>query len=184
MAIDSSNKQIEAEYVFRIINDFELCKLDWCLYTDLYLQGSARVNTLNSKAPHFFARVQSNLMENTIIRISRLTDRYQQKDKKNLTLESLKEDGADVFGISEQYGAVQSSVENIRKVRHKVYAHRDLQVAIAEDPSTLLGTIFFNDITHSIDLIESFINAYCDAKGFNRTNSSPRVDINGIISSS
>ena len=103
------------------------------------------MNVLNNIAGSFFGWVQINLIENTALRIARLTDPSKQGKNSNLTLELLKEHGEKkkMFGV---------------------------------------GELRLSQITRSIELIEAFINNFCEASVFEKLKCKNPIEIEQILS--
>jgi len=120
-----------------LYNEVVWINAKWLEYRKLYTHSAKRVDLLNNTAPFFFRIVQIVLWENVILHIARLTDPPQspgkKKLKKNLTLLRLP------LAIRKQ--TLQQEVKTLvdeavsksrfaRDWRNRLYAHRDLDLAL------------------------------------------------------
>jgi HEPN superfamily AbiU2-like protein len=153
--------------LLRLIDSFHICEADWDLYQQLFMNGPARANTLNSLSGPLFAAIHLCLIEITFVRISKLTDGRKTGKNLNLTLDALREENKRGFGMEEKYKEIieSAAVEKIRSYRNKIIAHSDLATAQAPDPSTELGSVIHNNVTMALDYIRAFLYEYCNEVG-------------------
>jgi hypothetical protein len=142
--------------LLRLIDSFHICEADWNLYQQLFTNGPARANTLNSLSGPLFAAIHLCLIEITFVR-----------KNLNLTLDALREENKHGFGMEEKYKEIieSAAVEKIRSYRNKIIAHSDLATAQAPDPSTELGSVIHNNVTMALDYIRAFLYEYCNEVG-------------------
>jgi hypothetical protein len=153
--------------LLKLIDNFHICEADWELYQQLFMNGPARANTLNSLSGPFFAAIHRCLIEITFVRIAKLTDKRETGKFQNLTLDTLREENKDRFGIEERYTATVESaaVKTIRDYRRKIFAHTDLDISRLPDPSTELGQVIHNHVIRALEHIRAFLYEYCREVG-------------------
>src|SRR5262245_54127369 len=157
--------------LLKLIDNFHICEADWSLYQQLFMNGPARANTLNNLSGPFFVAIHRCLIEITFVRIFKLTDPRESGPKnnrrKNLTLDALREENKDIFGMEEKYKVIIESeaVKKIRSYRNKIFGHTDLATAQTPDPSTMLGSVIHNNVTMSLAYIRAFLYECCNEIG-------------------
>ena len=153
--------------LLKLIDNFHICDADWKLYQQLFMNGPARASMLNSLSGPFFAAIHRCLIEITFVRISKLNDERKTGKYLNLTLDTLREENKDRFGMKEKYEATVESaaVKTIRDYRRKIFAHTDLDISRLPDPSTELGQVIHNHVTMALEHIRAFLYEYCREVG-------------------
>jgi hypothetical protein len=141
--------------LLKLIDNFHICEADWKLYQQLFMNGPARANTLNSLSGSFFAAIHRCLIEVTFVRIAKLTDKREMGKFQNLTLDTLNAENMLRYGMKEKYEAIVESaaVKTIRDYRRKIFAHTDLDISRLPDPSTELGQVIHNHVTMALEHI-------------------------------
>jgi len=169
--------------LLRLIDNFHICEADWKLYQQLFMNGPARANTLNSLSGPLFAAIHRCLIEITFVRIAKLTDKRETGKFQNLTLDTLREENKHRFGIEERYTATVESaaVKTIRDYRRKIFAHTDLDISRLPDPSTELGQVIHNHVTMALEHIRTFLYEYCNEVGLSIPQPRPVPNIDEFL---
>lgn len=112
--------------------------LTWDMYRSLYMESEEQVELLNRTAGLFFNRLQTFLYQETFLSISRITDRPQTAGSDNASLRQLVAQ-LEPHISAEEHTAVSEAVETaedeatkVKKYRHKMLAHRDLDATLGE----------------------------------------------------
>jgi AbiU2 len=178
---------MDRQDLFKLIDNFHICEADWNLYQQLFMNGPPRANTLNQLSGPFFAAIHRCLIEITFVRIFKLTDPWEsghgKNRRKNLTLDALREENKQRYGIEERYNAIMEleAVKKIRLYRNKIFAHADLATAQAPDKSTVLGAVIHNDVSMALDYIRSFLYEYCNEVGLPTPLPHPVPDVDELL---
>ena len=112
----------------------------WGEYLELFGTKPSRIELVNKAAPLFFGVIQDVLWEDVILHIARLTDEPRTFDKENLTIKMLPEYIDDPQLNASLYKLIKSSkkaVKFCRDWRNRLYAHRDLQLAVESGANQL-----------------------------------------------
>lgn len=110
--------------------------LKWQEYVELFGKKPSRVDLLNKAAPLFFRVVQDTLWDDILLHIAKLTDPPKSAGKPNLTIRRLPE----LVGNQELDSLVEKALEATefcRDWRHRRIAHRDLDLALAQNAQPL-----------------------------------------------
>jgi len=117
----------------------------WMMYEQLYGTSEARIDALNKVAPTFFAVLQSVLMDEAQLTLSRLGDPARTGRRENLTLETLTQQ-IEQLGLPPLAGELRQKLEAFRQScdaivarRNKRIAHYDLQTHQRADSEGLRG---------------------------------------------
>lgn len=120
-----------------------------------------RRNILSAAAPEYFAWTQQLLLDDVLMRISRLTDPPGNRHQENLTLEGLLRTTAWKTSAPEKWERFAQRLDDVRKQcsasrahRHKRLSHNDLTIASKQSP---LPEITFVQIDEAVGQIERFI---------------------------
>jgi AbiU2 len=109
----------------------------WQEFHDLYASKTARVDLLNKAAPAFFRTVQDVLFEAIVLNIALLTDPPESVGKRNLTIQRLPlliQDEETSREVKERVRETLEAAEFCRDWRNRRLAHRDLALALEEEP--------------------------------------------------
>lgn len=111
----------------------------WHEYVELFGKTPSRIDLLNKSAPLFFKIVQDSLWEEVLLHIARLTDPPKSAGYDNLTIRRLSGIvNQEVEGIiSKQIDKAVNSSNFCRDWRNRHIAHRDLKLAMDEQPKQL-----------------------------------------------
>src|SRR5262245_26634561 len=108
----------------------------WQMFKQLFMSGKPRLDVLAKMAPAFFGLMHTVLLEDVLSGIARITDKPQILKSENLVLRQLL-DGLDPAAhgplhseLSSKLVTVETTCEPIRKIRHKVFSHRDYDTAL------------------------------------------------------
>lgn len=111
-------------------------------YRELFVEDSSRVDLLNQTASTFFHVVQQALFREIVVRFSSATDRAKTGGNHNLSLPfivekieelQLSESSELIITLREKLSLIRNGVVQIRKIRDKIVAHRDLEHALRKD---------------------------------------------------
>jgi hypothetical protein len=116
----------------------------WSIYSQLFCQGDARLEFLDSMAPGFFVIVRDSLLNELIVGLCRLTDPSTTGRRENLTLarlaESLEVANIDP-AIRQQFASYLVSLDQtcspLRAWRNRRLGHSDLPTALGNSPDPL-----------------------------------------------
>lgn len=108
----------------------------WHQYVELFGTKPERIDLLNAAASTFFRIVQDSLWDDTLLRLSRLTDPVESGGRKrNLTLKRLPDAIVDEEFCYEVQVLIEKAHEKTtfaRDHRNRRIAHRDLDLAFSE----------------------------------------------------
>ncbi len=113
---------------------------NWREYVELFGTKPERIDLLNRAAPAFFAMLQDQLWEGSLLHLARLTDRSKtlnNKDKSNLTIHALPPLLSDVnlkAHVDSLIAIATNGTKFAQDWRNRHIAHRDLKLAL--NPST------------------------------------------------
>jgi hypothetical protein len=123
-----------------IHNEVAWLYLKWDQYRALFGTKPERIDLLNGVSPLFFHILQDVMWEDTLLSLSRLTDREEIGGKTNLTVRRLPALIADPQVKHEVLDAVETAIERsafARQWRNRHIAHRDLALALKEPTKEL-----------------------------------------------
>jgi hypothetical protein len=150
-------------------NELAVLYFRWKEYVELFGTKPGRVELLNRAASTFFRTIQDTLWETTLLHLARLTDSPISYGRKNLTIRNLAEFIDDVNFKLEVEQLVQVALketEFARDWRHRLSAHRDLNLAL-NDPSATVPTGSKAQVDAALKAIADVMNAvqghYMDA---------------------
>ena len=166
--MNSIPKQIpsELEDIFEKLRwEIAILHLRWTLYRQLFGTNKKRIELLNKTAPLFFNQLHFVLLEDTILGLARLTESRVSSGHENLVLKQLWE-GID----SSKYPNLSDNLNNrlktvgkkcgpFRTYRHKIFAHRDLKIALSRKKNSLPG-ISKKMVKDALDEIRMFMNEF------------------------
>lgn len=140
-----------------------LLHINWKEYVELFGTNEQRIELLNKAAPSFFRRLQDELLEATLLHIARLTDPPVSLGKReNLTLQNLP--GLIMDGNVKK--EVQTAVDRAgaeaafaRDWRNRRIAHRDLSLAIDDQPAKPLESGSRGQINKIVKAMADVMNA-------------------------
>jgi hypothetical protein len=109
-----------------------LLRIEWGEFIELFGKKPSRVDLMNEAAPAFFTMVQRLLWEETLLSISRLTERPFTGTKENLTVQRLAGcvgDKPTAQEVTECAEEAVNAADFCRDWRNRRIAHRDLALA-------------------------------------------------------
>jgi len=135
----------------------------WKVYRQVFAGGQEDIDLLNRYASFFFRVVQQALFEDTLLGISRLTDRAKTRGKENRSLESFI-DQVKLLNHVELEAHLAQDLAEIRHLckpfrdwRNRRIAHSDLPTALKVDAEPLPG-ISRASIEEALGAIRKFMN--------------------------
>ena len=154
----------EVEPVFESLQD-DLVWLHgrWKLYRQLYGVSELRIELLNETASSFFHQLQNTLLDDVTLSIARMTEKKEVAGRENLVLAQLidkldKSEFSELRSrLEEQLDEIEKVCEPLRKNRHRLIAHRDLEAAISDSED--LPGISRAMIEDALEEIRTFMNA-------------------------
>jgi hypothetical protein len=149
------------EVLSLLVNDAVFLRFAWDNHRFLYRDSDERVTVLNAAAASYFQLTEQLLVDDVLMRISRLTDAAGNRHQENLTLESLirasdweTSDPAKWFRFRSRLSEVYLCCATCRVHRNKRLSHNDSEVATKQTP---LPTVTIGDIDGAVKAIERFI---------------------------
>jgi len=133
----------------------------WKLYRQLYAESELRIELLNETASSFFYQLQNTLLDDVILSIARMTERKEIAGRENLVLAQIidKLDDSkhsDLQGrLERQLAKIEEVCKPLRKNRHQLIAHRDLEAAISD---TDVPGISRAQVEEALSAIRKFMN--------------------------
>jgi hypothetical protein len=149
----------------RLFDQLVLLDDAWATYRYLFGTSQERVRILNACAHWYFALTQRLLLAETILGISRLTDRPTTAGQENLVLDRLLEDPALEerttlkAGLAAAIADARAAAAPIRAHRHKYVAHLDRDLAIGKPEEPLPG-LSRESITAVIQKLQAVYNLH------------------------
>ena len=151
MARPLTADEVKAEYVavmgpelgavfYALYNELSWLHIRWRQYVQLFGEKPSRVDLLNGAAGLFFRVVQDGLWEDTLLHLSRITDRPETAGRQNLTIQRLPALLTDSVLATEVQALVDKAVSRsafARDWRNRRIAHSDLALAIKEGAQPL-----------------------------------------------
>lgn len=107
----------------------------WQQFNELFGENDKRIDLLNRKAPLFFLLVQSALIDQMLLSITRLAEPPGSGERRNLTVRSLLELVDDTTlrdEIQRQCTALDDKIKFAVSVRNKRIAHHDQATALRQ----------------------------------------------------
>lgn len=136
----------------------------WRMYRQLYGTSEARVEALNKVAPTFFGTLQSILLDEVQLSLSRLADPARTGRRENLTLETLIE-GVERLDIPSLPAELRTGLEAYRRAcegilqrRNRRIAHYDLNTHVSASRESLDGPSRA-EIERALDALRAFMRA-------------------------
>jgi hypothetical protein len=111
----------------------------WDEYVELFGTSPERIDLLNKAAPTFFRMLQDTLFDNTLLHISRVTDRSRSSGHENLSIRAIPPFVAELAArhrIQALVDAAVNEAEFSRDWRNRRIAHSDLDLALAKNGNT------------------------------------------------
>jgi hypothetical protein len=167
----SSAAETKAEYVtvmgpelgpifYALYNELSWLHIRWRQYLQLFGEKPSRVDLLNGAAGLFFRDVQDALWEDTLLHVSRITDRPETGGRQNLTIQRLPALLTDPAFAAEVQTLVDNAVSRsafARDWRNRRIAHSDLALAIKEGAKPLAGGSR-STVVEALDTIGAVLN--------------------------
>lgn len=125
---------------YALYNELVWLHLRWRQYVTLFGTKPTRIELLNRAAGLFFRVVQDSLFEDTLLHLSRMTDKAVIRGRPNLTVQRLPALVTDQDLAAEVRSLVDDAVEKAgfaRDWRNRHIAHSDLALAIQEGAKPL-----------------------------------------------
>jgi hypothetical protein len=125
---------------FRLYNEFAWLHLRWHQFRVLFGTKPERVRLLNAAAGLLFRLVQDSRWEDTLLHISRITDKVDTGGRPNLTirlLPGLVTDSTLAAALQESVSDAVTKTEFARDWRNRRIAHADLALAMKEGAKPL-----------------------------------------------
>jgi len=149
--------------------DIALLHLEWQQYRQLYGTNPERIDILNRIAPSCFYIIKETLWNNTLLHISRLTDKVQSCGKPNLCLRQLVQilpKGSLNQEVDKLIIIAEKRAEPIRELRNQFIAHYALNL-IQEHNFKLLPKTSRKLVEDVLEAIRNTMNCveerYCQA---------------------
>lgn len=123
-----------------LYNDFAWLRVKWGEYKELFGTKPERLEILNSSAGLFFRVVQDTMWEDTLLHLSRLTDKVSVGRKKNITIRRLPElcvNDSLRISLQDLVDQAITATEFARDWRNRQIGHRDFDLAINHDAKPL-----------------------------------------------
>ncbi len=114
-------------------NEWAWLRVKWGEYLKLFGTSPERVELLSSAAGRFFRMLQDTLWEDTLLHLSRLTDRQHSAGRSNLTIRALPklcDDPELRAGVARLVETAVGATEFARDWRNRHVGHRDLELAL------------------------------------------------------
>ncbi|AML49982.1 hypothetical protein [Falsihalocynthiibacter arcticus] len=121
------------EAYYYVSNSFINLKIKWRFFQNFFVGSPERVELLNNVLPIFFHVVEKSLFREVILGICRLLDPIKNGRNDNLSLLQWFEflpDGSDKEDMRRRIAALEKTAIGCRRLRNKVLAHSDLNVAV------------------------------------------------------
>ena len=116
-------------------NECVWAHMKWHEHLQMFGSAESRIDLLNEAAPQFFRLLQGVLFEDSLLHISRLTDKAEMGRNKNLSIQALPALVTEPDLRAEVETLVKVAVEKslfARDWRNRHIAHRDLRLALTE----------------------------------------------------
>jgi hypothetical protein len=143
-----------------LYNELSWLHIRWRQYVQLSGEKPSRVDLLNRTAGLFFRVVQDGLWEDTLLHLSRITDRPETGARENLPIQRLPALLPDTALASEIQTLVEEAVTRsafARDWRNRRIAHSDLALAIKEGAKPLaVGSP--RTVVEALDAIGAVLN--------------------------
>jgi hypothetical protein len=134
----------------------------WQIYHFLFMDKEQKTIFLAERFGPLLGVLQNLLGEQMILTVARLTDK-DSKNQRNLSIWALTDaiqfaKGKD-FGqkVNSALDAISTTVEKMRKHRHKQIAHFDLKVSLGLAP---LPEVLLSEIKTALEQMEDFLNLF------------------------
>lgn len=148
------------EFLGLLVNDAVFLRFAWDNHRDLFRTQDRR-GILSAAAHEYFVWTQILLLDDVLMRISRLTDAAGNRHQQNLTLEGLLRMTEWQDSAPDKWERFLLRLEDVKKQcagcrahRHKRLSHNDLAVASKQSP---LPEVTFVEIDAAVREIERFI---------------------------
>jgi hypothetical protein len=153
--------------------DLAYLHMAWKEFVELFGKKRERVDILNKAAPGFFKLVQDELYAMVLLSIARLTDpsaSMGQKGKENLTIKNFPtliehKDTKELVELLIE--SADMATEFARTWRNKWIAHRDLKLALEDEPASLLPRVKIEPVNQALESVVEVMNAveghYCES---------------------
>jgi hypothetical protein len=154
--------------------DLTYLHMAWKEYVTLFGTKRERLDILNKAAPGFFRLVQDELFAIVTLSIARLTDptaSMGQKGKENLTVKNFPglikdEETKELVGLF--IDAAETACDFAREWRNKWIAHRDLKLALEDEPALLLPNVEIEKVNAALESLVDVMNEvekhYCGSE--------------------
>lgn len=155
-----------SDVIKKITDDLVWQRFYYNQYTKLFMYKDLRNQLLSDTALRFFKDLQRFFWHQMIMGISRLTDRYQQGNFRNLSIQILPILGSEnnwdfIDELSNRVNETIALSMPVINMRKKHVAHRDFDSAM--DDTVTLGSL-------ELSQIDSSLTSLCDVMNFTRSN--------------
>lgn len=144
-------------------NEAILAHAEFQIWDELYATHPDRVAILNATAGGFFSMLSPALIDNVMMRLSRLTDPLGGGAHRNLTLRSLipliAENSDDRNAFTRNLESLDSACEAMRVQRNKRMAHLDLETARVDSGNPLPGVRVL-DLRQALEELQKTMNVF------------------------
>lgn len=153
------------EAYYELWQDVNRLHIEWIEYVELYGTKPSRIDMLNEVASQFFYIVEKSLWNTIFLHITRLIDPPQSMNRKNLSLQQLKELITDDKLKSELIHKINEAVEKskfCRDWRNRRIAHNDYELALYDTakPLEFASRKLVNEAIKAIDEVMDCISMY------------------------
>lgn len=131
---------INGKVFYKIYNDFFWLLYKWNEYLELFGKSHKRIELLNESTSMFFYMIQSTLVSDIVISISRLTDPIKTGKNRNLTFMLIPEMIADKEvkeALNNKLADINNEMKTVRNSRNEKYAHSDFETNMNGKPTLL-----------------------------------------------
>ena len=147
--------------LFETINE-EVIQLSyrWKVFRQLFDSGPENLSVLNKSGSYVFGLLQTLMIDDTILALSRLTDTERSMGRENASLKNLLEkskphlDQVTRDELTSSFLSLNAYVQNLRVHRNKVIAHKDLSHALG---ASSLPNVRYDDLENSMEILRKIL---------------------------
>ena len=130
----------------------------WAEFVELFGTKPSRIELLNQAAPNFIGMVEDALFDDTMLHISRLTDRPRVAGKETLTIQNLPSLVAHPDAEQALVDTAKAKVAMCREQRNRRISHTDLALALNQS-AIALPDLDKKQVDEAIGAIAAVLNA-------------------------
>ncbi len=135
----------------------------WKIFLQLFDSGEENLLLLNTNGSNVFQILQELILDNTILTLSRLTDKEKSSGQENASINNFlakakpRLNQISLDELDHTLGRLDSYVQNLRIHRNKAIAHKDMDHAVG---ARQLPDVTYDDLENSMEELRKIMSKF------------------------